>query len=93
MQLQTFFAIISLQTTMRDFFLSLLSLAFYHFLLLAEGPDAWHQLCQSSSCVYLIPHRHSLLLSQQTVAPGRSIIDVRCDQKRLKLHSSFTFSR
>ena len=47
MQLLTLFAIISLQTTMRDFLLSLLSLAFYHLLL----ADAWHQLHQSSSCV------------------------------------------
>ena len=56
MQLQTLFAIISLQTTMRGFHLSLLSLAFYH-LVLADA-------CQSSSCVYLVPHLHSLLLSQ-----------------------------
>ena len=61
MQSQTFFVNFSLRTTMRGFFLSLLSFTFYRLLL----ADARHQLRQSSSCGYLVPHRHSSLLSQQ----------------------------
>ena len=55
MQLQTLFVIISLQTTMRGFDHSFLSVYFYLLLLC----DAQHQLCQSYSCVYLILHLHS----------------------------------
>ena len=61
MQLQTLFAIIiSLQTRMRG---SHSRLPFTIFLLLA---DARHQLRQSSYGVYLVPHLHSLSLSQHT---------------------------
>ena len=56
MQLQTLFVIISLQTTMRGFDHSFLSIYFDLSLLC----DVRHQLRQSYSCMYLALHLHSL---------------------------------
>ena len=73
MQLQTLFAIISLQTRMRDFHLSFLS-AVYYFLLLT---DAQHQLHQSSSNVYLVGRLHSSSFPQHT-----PVMPLHCQKER-----------